>query len=84
MKKKIMGAAIIAALAITAGWNYQQNKQSVELSDLMMANINALANNESGIPTIPCEDGGTSCTYIIKDANGKYHNASTPGMKNKY
>lgn len=48
MKKKIFGAALIAAMALAAGWNYQQNKQSVELSALTKANVEALARNESG------------------------------------
>lgn len=43
MRKKIFGAVLIAAMAVAAGWNYQQNKQSVELSDLAMANVEALA-----------------------------------------
>lgn len=28
---------------MVAGWNYQQNKQEVELSDLALENIDALA-----------------------------------------
>ena len=46
MKKKIFGVALIAAMAVAAGWNYQQNKQNVELSDLAMANVEALARGE--------------------------------------
>lgn len=34
MKKKIFGAALIAAMAITAGWNFNQSKNEVELSGL--------------------------------------------------
>ena len=33
-------------IAAAAGWNYQQNKQSVELSDLALENIEALADPE--------------------------------------
>ena len=39
MKKKILGVAIIATLAITAGWNYQQNKQNTDFLDLTLANV---------------------------------------------
>lgn len=42
MKTRILAIAVIATAAI-AGWNYQQNKQSVELSDLALENIEALA-----------------------------------------
>lgn len=42
MKKALDAAAVIATVAI-AGWNYQQNKE-IELSDLAMENVEALAN----------------------------------------
>ncbi len=48
MKKKIFGAALIAAMAVAAGLNFNQSKNEVELSDLALANVEALANNESG------------------------------------
>ena len=34
MGTKILGVIAFAAIAVAAGWNYQQNKQDVELSDL--------------------------------------------------
>lgn len=45
MKKYIISMMAVATVAI-AGWNYQQNKE-VELSDLAMANVEALASGES-------------------------------------
>ncbi|MBC8602202.1 hypothetical protein H8784_10800 [Parabacteroides acidifaciens] len=48
MGKKIIGVIAFAAIAVAAGWNYQQNKQEVELSDLALANVEALARDESG------------------------------------
>lgn len=47
MKKKIFGAALIAAMALTAGWNFNQSKNKVDLSDLALANAEALARGES-------------------------------------
>ena len=44
--KKIIGIAIIAVAAITAGWNYLQNKNNQIVNDLILANIEALANPE--------------------------------------
>ena len=41
MGKKIIGVIAFAAIAVAAGWNYQQNKQDVELSDLALENIEA-------------------------------------------
>ena len=46
MGKKIIGVISFAAIAVAAGWNYQQNKQEVELSDLALENVEALARNE--------------------------------------
>ncbi|MFY1613952.1 NVEALA domain-containing protein [Macellibacteroides fermentans] len=69
MKKKIFGAALIAAMAITAGWNFNQSKNEVELSDLALANVEALANDESGGSTFYC-CGNTSTCAKGKDQNG--------------
>ncbi|WP_300761230.1 NVEALA domain-containing protein [uncultured Parabacteroides sp.] len=48
MKKKIFGAVIIAAMALAAGWNFNQSKNEVALSDLALANVEALARDEGG------------------------------------
>lgn len=55
MKKSILAIAVIATAAI-AGWNYQQNQESVEMSDLTLENVEALARNEisSGYATKDC------------------------------
>ena len=48
MGKKIFGVIAFAAIAAAAaGWNYQQNEQVVELSDLALENVEALARGES-------------------------------------
>ena len=46
MKKRIFGTALLVAIAVAAGWNYQQNKQDVQLSDLALENVEALASCE--------------------------------------
>ena len=46
MKKKIFGVALIAAMALAAGWNLKKRKNEVELSDLALANVEALARYE--------------------------------------
>ncbi|KKB54436.1 hypothetical protein HMPREF1212_00149 [Parabacteroides sp. HGS0025] len=43
MKKKIFGVALIAAIAVTAGWNFSQNEENINLSDVALENIDALA-----------------------------------------
>lgn len=49
MKKKIFGVALIAAMALAASWNFKQSKNEVELSDLALANVEALAHCESDV-----------------------------------
>lgn len=74
MGKKIIGVIAFAAIAVAAGWNYQQNKQNVELSDLALANIKALASGEESgkgkcYNSITTQPGSkilycSTCTYI--------------------
>lgn len=47
MGKKIIGVIAFAAIAAVAGWNYQQNKNEVQLSDLALENVEALAWDEN-------------------------------------
>lgn len=78
MKKKIFGVALIAAIAVAAGWNFNQNKNEVGLSDLTLANVDALAQGElpdamhykvivypkpDGSPGRKCEDGGNQFCF---------------------
>ena len=52
MKLKIFWAALFTAIALAAGWNFSQSQNEMELSDLALANIEALANPEGpGGPT---------------------------------
>ena len=54
MKKRILGAALLVAIAVAAGWNYNQSRNEVPLSDLALANAEALAQGDT--------DWG-NCTY---------------------
>lgn len=54
MGTKILGVIAIVAIAAAAGWNYQQNTNEVQLSDLALENAEALARGESG--TDYCDD----------------------------
>ena len=50
--KKLFGIIAIAAIAAAASWNFQQNQKAIDLSDLALANVEALANPEGpGGPT---------------------------------
>lgn len=46
MKKKILGIVVMAAIALTAGWNINQNNNDIQLSDLALDNVEALAGCE--------------------------------------
>ena len=73
MGKKIIGVISFAAIASAAGWNYQQNKQNVELSDLALENVEALASREGGSTkykyVIPGSD--SSVNYVCSGAGDK-------------
>ena len=45
--KKVVFAVVAVAVVAAAGWSYQQSKQSVELSDLAMENVEAVSTGES-------------------------------------
>ena len=64
MKKKIFSIVAAVAVVAAAGWSYQQSKQSVELSDLAMENVEALASSEaSGRPD--CEQANDMCAMVV-------------------
>ncbi len=54
MGTKILGVIAFVAIAAAAGWNYQQNTNEFQLSDLALENAEALARGESG--TDYCDD----------------------------
>lgn len=47
--KKFYGIMAITVVAAAAGWHYNQSQNELELSDLALANIEALASNESTV-----------------------------------
>lgn len=49
MKKTILGATFIVAFGFVAGYGVYASQQKVEMSDLAMANVEALADYESEI-----------------------------------
>lgn len=67
MKKNLLKGLAVAALAMIAGYNvYQAHSETEGMSELMLANVEALAQSES---TEPCEKvcykcDGWMCTRI--------------------
>ena len=51
MKKNILKLVFASAFALLAGYSVYDSQQNIEMSDLAMANVEALARGEgSGIP----------------------------------
>lgn len=71
--KKFIGIALIAVAAVTAGWNFSQTQNEVELSDLALANVEALARGEGdkhgyyNWDRDCCDTGGTIACYYDCD-----------------
>lgn len=61
--KTVIGLCIVAAFA---GWHYAQNDNELNLSDLALENVEALAQNEGGDGY--CSKRGMGC--IIKYSDG--------------
>lgn len=60
MSKKIFAVLIVAVVAIFAGYNiYQSQRVEMEMSDLAMANVEALATPEQ--PSL------SDCTYQLRE-----------------
>jgi hypothetical protein len=68
MKKKMLGIIAFAAIAAVAGWNYNQNMNNVNLSDLALENVEALAGGEVEVG-VPCIMAPITC-YVIDDEFG--------------
>lgn len=84
MKKFFLAVATVAVVTV-AGWNYRQSEQGMKLSDLGMANVEALASGEVEIPcdsysvVIICQRTCPSCGRIWKAINGYGHPGNLRG-----
>ena len=56
MSKNIIRAAFVVAFAFVAGYCVYTSQQETEMSDLAMANVEALAQNEGG-GMLDCPNG---------------------------
>lgn len=78
MKKRIFLAVVIVVIATAAaGWNYSQSNNKIEMSELALDNINALAAGEHGpdwgkhkLVTISGKQCCTEDPYL--DCNGAF------------
>ncbi|MDO5608315.1 MAG: NVEALA domain-containing protein [Capnocytophaga sp.] len=74
-------------IALLAGYGISKgmNNSAAELEGTALANLEALADGESGgIPTFPCTpSSGSSCEFLAKDASGQYGTAVILGYRYK-
>jgi hypothetical protein len=63
MKKYIISGIAVLAIAAVAAWNVSMNSQNSALSDIQLANVEALADGE-GTPHYDCPNGNTECVRV--------------------
>lgn len=54
------------------------------VDSVLKENLEALTDTETSIPTIPCIQAVSVCSYLVKDTEGNTYMASTTGMRNAY
>ena len=69
MKRNILKVTLVVAFALVAGFNVYNSQKSDLLSDLALANVEALARWESD-GDVYCPNSGYKC--VIKYTNGTY------------
>lgn len=66
MKKKLISAAFVVAIALTAGYNVYNSQNKEALSDLALDNVEALANGEGSMSAEEFYKR-TSCVPVQED-----------------
>ena len=62
MKKNILKATLVAAFALIAGFNVYNSQKSDAMSELALANVEALARGEDSACPNGCVDNGDGCS----------------------
>jgi hypothetical protein len=74
MKKKILGGIALLAIAAVAVWNVNLNSQSNKLSGAMLANVEALAEENGGSDckwkSIKCSKGNSNYEGCLTNGDG--------------
>ena len=70
MRKKILGVAVIAALAGVAVYNFSLNQTVDEVSDLTLENLDAIATARGNFPACQKGEGWKSSDFIPFCVNG--------------
>ena len=72
MKRKFVKIAIVVAIVAVSGINVFNSQKPEVLSDVAMANVEALAGDEDGYVKLPCTyQKDEYCTYTVKLMDGR-------------
>jgi hypothetical protein len=74
MKTKFFSIIFVAAIAVAAAWNFSQSKTEVELSNLALANVEALADGEVSVSG--CCTNGIACVLTSNGSSMTFLYAS--------
>ncbi|GFH98798.1 NVEALA domain-containing protein [uncultured Phocaeicola sp.] len=76
MKKSIWKVTLVIVFALMVGLNvYNVQKTDMEMSELALANVEALAGNEGGGGTIYCCGNYGTCMKVM-DSQGQVHDVA--------
>ena len=82
MKSNLFKIAFVVAIAVVGGINVFNAQKSETLSDIALANVEALANDEvSRCDVRQCKSASSTCYYYRLDSNG---NICETGEKRPY
>ena len=80
--KNFKKTALALVVTLVAGYGVYTSQQKSELSELVLANIEALADNESPVK-IPCvDDKSSECKFLTEGADGIWRHLVVQGMRN--
>lgn len=83
MNKNIMKATIVAVVGLIAAINVFNSQKPAMLSDVAMANVEALAGDENGNVKLPCiEMENEYCVYTAELIDGKTQKRKEYGLMN--
>lgn len=79
--KNFKKTALALVVTLVAGYGVYTSQQKSELSELVLANIEALADNESPVK-IPCvDDNDSECKFLTEGADGIWRHLAIKGMR---
>ena len=81
MNKKVLKVAFVAAIALVSGINVFNAQKSDALSDTVLANVEALAELESGRED--CDPNGLECSMLVIYSDGCWGEEIVYGEKKK-